>query len=487
MQVLFVCSEAFPLIKTGGLADVSGSLPIAINTLPDFEGEIKILIPAYNEVLSKLKSLQTIASLYVLGQPCNLVTGKMSDSELEVITIQNASLYERPGGPYNDVDGMDWQDNALRFGVLSKVASILCGEGSPIPNWRPTLIHCNDWQTGLAPAYIKFSGNTSVRTIMSLHNLAFQGCFDAGWLGKLELPQAHFHMDGYEYHGLISFLKAGIFYANQLSTVSPTYAREIQTEKYGFGLQGLLRLRAKDLTGILNGIDADEWNPATDPTLPKHYSDQSMAGKAIVKETLQKELGLAMDADAPLLGIVSRMTHQKGLDLMPEIMPILISQGCQFAILGSGEKPLEAHFTALSKQFPSQVSATIGYNERLSHNIMAGCDMFIMPSRFEPCGLNQLYGLAYGTPSIVSATGGLADSVCDTNEKSLKDNTATGFVVKNVTSAPLLVTIQRALSCWKDKKIWRKIQANGMKKDVSWASSAELYLNLYRKTLGSER
>jgi starch synthase len=483
LRVLFATSEAYPLIKTGGLADVSGALPKAISQLAGFEGDIKIVMPAYSAVLAKLNNIQTIANINVLGQACAIITGTMPDSELDVIAIQNAFLYERAGGPYSDENGVDWVDNALRFGVLSRVASLLCSAQSPLPAWLPDLIQCNDWQTGLAPAYMKLLDNSKVKSIFSIHNLAFQGCFDATWIKQLELPLAHFQINGFEYFKQISFLKAGLFYADQLSTVSPTYAQEIQTKEFGFGLEGLLQARSSDLTGIVNGIDAHEWNPATDVHLPKNYSNSRITGKHAVKHALQQQLGLQMDAAAPLLGVVSRLTHQKGLDLLPEIMPSLIKQGCQFAILGSGDKALEAQFNELAESFPNQVSTNTGYHEHLSHNIMAGSDMFIMPSRFEPCGLNQLYGLAYGTPPIVSLTGGLADSVCDTHELSLKNNTATGFVVKNVNSASLLVTIQRAIKIWHDKKTWRQIQKNGMKRDISWDSSAKDYLNLYQKTL----
>ena len=483
MRVLFATSEAYPLIKTGGLADVSGALPKAISQLPDFKGDIKLLLPAYSAVLAKLKTAKTIANINVLGQDCSLITGKMPDSDIEVIAIKNAALYERTGGPYSDENGIDWLDNPLRFGVLSRVASLLGSANSPIKNWLPDLIHCNDWQTGLAPAYMKLLDNSKTKSILSIHNIAFQGCFDATWLKQLELPAAHFQINGFEYHGQISFLKAGLFYADQLSTVSPTYAQEIQTADFGFGLEGLLKTRSSDLTGILNGIDADEWNPATDLHLPKNYSNRRITGKHAVKHALQQQLGLDIHANAPLLGVVSRLTHQKGLDLLPVIMPKLVDLGCQFAILGSGEKKLEANFNALAERYPTQISMNTGYHEHLSHNIMAGSDLFIMPSRFEPCGLNQLYGLAYGTPPIVSNTGGLADSVCDTNELSLKNNSATGFVVKNVTSASLLITIQQAIATWQDKKTWRKIQKNGMSRDISWVSSAKPYFNLYQKTL----
>jgi starch synthase len=483
LRVLFATSEAYPLIKTGGLADVSGALPKAISQLKQFSGDIRILIPGYSAVLSKLKSPQIGAKIEVLGHACTLITGKMPDSGLSIIAIQNAHLYERADSPYNDENGVDWVDNALRFGVLSRVASLLCSKNSPITDWQPDLIQCNDWQTGLAPAYMKLVDKSTTKSILSIHNLAFQGCFDASWMKPLELPVENFQINGFEYYGQISFLKAGLFYADKLSTVSPTYAQEIQTATFGFGLQGLLQARKGDLTGILNGIDTHEWNPASDVHLTKNYSDKRITGKKAVKHALQQQLGLQIDADAPLLGIVSRLTYQKGLDLLPAIMPKLIKQGYQFAILGSGDKALEASFNTLAERFPAQIAMNTGYHEHLSHNIMAGCDMFVMPSRFEPCGLNQLYGLAYGTPPIVSLTGGLADSVCDTNALSLKHNTATGFVVKNVTSASLLVTIERAVGIWQDKKTWRKIQRNGMKRNISWDSSAVDYLALYEKTL----
>jgi starch synthase len=484
LRVLFATSEAHPLIKTGGLADVSGALPKALSQMSGVD--IKIVIPAYSAVLTKLKNIKQIANIDVLGEACTLITGNMPDSNIEVIAIKNPALYERSGGPYGDENGADWLDNALRFGVLSRVSSLLCSKKSPLANWQPDLIQCNDWQTGLTPAYMKLLDNSRTKSIFSIHNLAFQGNFPASWVAKLGLPAEHFNISGFEYFDQLSFLKAGLFYADQLSTVSPNYANEIQTEKYGFGLQGLLKTRNKDLIGILNGIDLAEWDPATDVHLPKNYSNARIAGKKAVKHALQQQLGLEIDADAPLLGVVSRLTHQKGLDLLPAMMPKLIKQGCQFAILGSGDKVLEAQFSDLAERYPNQVSMNTGYHEHLSHNIMAGSDMFIMPSRFEPCGLNQLYGLAYGTPPIVSLTGGLADSVCDSNALSLKNNLATGFVVKNVSAASLLVTIERALATWKDKKTWRKIQNNGMQHNISWDSRAIDYLALYKKTLDLE-
>jgi len=482
VHVLFVTSEAFPLIKTGGLADVSGALPKAIQHAASLNGDIKLLLPAYRGVLSKLTSVREIASIQALKQPCTLFSGFLPDSDLEVIAIRNDALYDREGGPYTDESGADWGDNALRFGVLSRIASLLSKQDSPL-NWQPDLVHCNDWQTGLTPAYMKLVDQVSVKSIFSIHNMAYQGNFDGSVLSQLELPAHHFNMNGFEFYQQLSFMKAGLFYADQLSTVSPTYAKEIQTVHYGFGLQGLLKARAEQLTGILNGIDTQDWNPAKDSHLIKSYSDKNIAGKKVVKKALQEKLGLSINPDVPLLGVVSRFAYQKGLDLLPPIIPQLVADGCQLAILGSGEKALEDGFVALQKQFPNNVSITVGYNEPMSHNIMAGADLFIMPSRFEPCGLNQLYGLAYGTPPIVSATGGLADSVCNTTPESIKNGTATGFVLKNVTDASLLGAIQTAVELWKDKQVWRKIQKNGMQTDVSWSSSANLYLDLYKKTL----
>ena len=487
MRVLFVTSEAYPLIKTGGLADVSGALPKALNAISSdgrYETcDIKILIPGYREVLSKLIGAKTIASVTVLNQLCTLVQGTMPDSAVEVLAIQNAALYERDGGPYNNANGEDWPDNALRFGVLSRMASILASAQSPIKQWHPQIVHFNDCQTGLATAYMKLVDQVRAKSIFSIHNIAFQGCFHEGWRQELGLPAIGFSVLGYEYYGQLSFLKAGAFYADQISTVSPTYANEIQTAAFGFGMQGLLLERNQALTGILNGIDTTEWNPQTDSHIPANFSAERLAGKKVVKLGLQAKLGLIEDETTPLLGVVSRLTHQKGLDLLPGIMPDLLVQGCQFAILGSGEPTLEAAFKALAHAHPKQVSFYNGYNEPHSHNIMAGSDLFIMPSRFEPCGLNQLYGLTYGTPPLVSPTGGLADSVTDSNENTIKNDTATGFVMPAVTASDLLLTINRALLMFQDKSTWQKIQCNGMKQDVSWDLSAKAYLALYAKTL----
>ena len=491
MRILFVTSEAFPLIKTGGLADVSGSLPAALKALGT---DIRLLIPGYPSVLQKLVNPQylcAVEQLPVVGR-ADLMMGTMPDTNLTVIAINCPSLYERDGGPYINNKGFDWEDNPIRFGVLSKIAALLSSPQSPLnhipaghelQNWQPDIVHCNDWQTGLTPAYMKLIHPSQAKSLLSVHNLAFQGCYDASMVEKLALPRSSFQIQGLEYYGQLSFLKAGIFYADTLSTVSPTYAKEIQTAEYGFGMQGLLDLRGHEIQGILNGIDINEWNPEADPHLVKGYSNSRIAGKKLVKTTLQQHLGLQIDASAPVLGVVSRLTHQKGLDLLLDIAPDLMAKGCQVALLGSGETVLENSFKALAEQYPTQFSVTIGYNESLSHQIMAGSDMFIMPSRFEPCGLNQLYGLRYGTPPIVTQTGGLADSVTDANETTLKSHTATGFTLAEVSASALLKTIERALGYFAEAKIWREIQRNAMKVDVSWKLSAQAYLDLYKKLL----
>ena len=480
MRVLFVSSEVFPLIKTGGLADVSGALPAALKTS---DVDVKCLIPGYTSVLEKVENKTHLGTLEVFNNiSCELISATIPNTKVEVIIIKHAGLYERDGGPYTHPHGHDWSDNPMRFGVLSKVASLLSIYQS-FWSWVPDIVHCNDWQTGLTPYYMRQQGITDAKSLLSIHNIAFQGNFEQHWIQSLGLSPIDFQIDGFEFYQQVSFLKAGIFYADQISTVSPTYALEIQTEAFGFGLEGLLQIRSKDITGILNGIDTDEWNPEADPYLPSTYSEKKLAGKSQVKTALQEALHLTADSKKPLLGIVSRLTHQKGLDILIESMPELIELGCQFAVLGGGEKSFEAQFLAYAEQYPNQVAVTIGYNEPLSHLIMAGADIFIMPSRFEPCGLNQLYGLRYGTPPVVSNTGGLADSICHTNDETIKNNTATGFVIENVNKMSLLVTIKQALSIWNDQKTWKKIQKNGMKKDVGWKHSANAYVELYKKLL----
>lgn len=480
LKVLFVSSEVFPLIKTGGLADVSGSLPTALQGLGV---DIRILMPGYPSVLNQLKDLHSIGLVHHLPHIGNaeLLLGSIHDTQVKVIVIKAANLYERDGGPYSDKQGQEWQDNAIRFGVLSKVAAIIASDHSPLKNWDPDIVHCNDWQTGLAPAYMQLTEHSKAKSLISLHNMAFQGSFAPHWVTTLGLPSSGFSIEGFEYHGQLSFLKAGIFYSDAISTVSPRYAKEVQTAAFGFGLEGLLTKRGDEIKGILNGIETDEWNPEKDPHLVKNYSISKLAGKKEVKQALQARLGLIIDADAPLLGVVSRLTYQKGLDMLLPNLQKIINSGCQLALLGGGELALEKDFQEIATLNPGRISVTIGYNEPLSHQIMAGADMFVMPSRFEPCGLNQLYGLAYGTPPIVNATGGLADSVVDSNAAHLADKTANGFVMVEASAEGLIACIKRAIEIFKhDKNTWRQIQHNGMSQNLSWDKSAKEYLMLYQ-------
>jgi starch synthase len=480
MKVLFVSSEVFPLIKTGGLADVSGSLP---NALQGLGVDTRILMPGYPSVLENIGALSTIGLLEDLPhiQDAMLLEGTIKDTQVKVWVIKAPSLYERDGGPYADKNGLEWQDNPIRFAVLSKTAAILSSEKSPIKNWSPDIVHCNDWQTGLAPAYMSLTETSRAKSIISLHNMAFQGCYPPHWVESLGLPSAGFNIEGFEYHGQLSFLKAAIFYADAISTVSPRYAKEIQTPAFGFGLEGLLSKRGYEIKGILNGIETEEWNPVTDRYLSHTYSSENLQGKLQVKLGLQQDLGLDIEANAPLLGVVSRLTHQKGLDMLVPHLQTLIDQGCQFVLLGGGELALENAFQEIAKRNPNRASVTIGYNEPLSHQIMAGSDIFVMPSRFEPCGLNQLYGLAYGTPPIVNATGGLADSVIDSSPTHLKDKTANGFVMIEASAEGLIACIQRAVEIFKnDEKTWLQIQTTGMQQNLSWDKSAQEYLALYK-------
>lgn len=480
MKVLFVSSEVFPLIKTGGLADVSGSLPNALQVMGT---DIRILMPGYPSVLETIGALVTVGNLTGLPHidDALLLEGVIKETQVKVWVIKAPSLYERDGGPYADKNGLEWQDNPIRFGVLSKVAAILASDKTPIKSWLPDIVHCNDWQTGLAPAYMSLTEHSTAKSIISLHNMAFQGCYPPHWVESLGLPSSGFSIEGFEYHGQLSFLKAAIFYADAISTVSPRYAKEIQTTAFGFGLEGLLSKRGDEIKGILNGIETEEWNPATDKYLSHTYSPENLLGKSKVKLSLQRDSGLDIDANAPLLGVVSRLTHQKGLDMLIPHLQLLINQGCQFVLLGGGELAMEKAFKEIASRNAGRASVTIGYNEPLSHQIMAGSDIFVMPSRFEPCGLNQLYGLAYGTPPIVNATGGLADSVVDSSPAHLKDKTANGFVMVEASAEGLIACIHRAVTMFKqDKKTWLQIQTTGMQQNLSWDKSAQEYLALYK-------
>ncbi len=474
LKILFATSEVRPLIKTGGLADVSSSLPAALR---DLGLDCRLLIPGYPAVMERCGTLSPVADLpdTLLG-PARLLIGTMPDTGVPVYVLDAPLAYQRPGGPYLDTSGKDHTDNAERFALLSQVAAQLCGPNSPL-NWRPDCLHCHDWQTGLAPAYLHFAGRP-VPSLTTIHNLAFQGVYSPSLLARLGLPAESFAIHGLEYYGSLSFLKAGLYYSDWITTVSPRYALEIQSEPLGMGMQGLLQQRSHQLTGILNGIDTADWNPSSDLHLAHNFNYRAMAGKRRCKTALQAELGLTQSAEAPLFGVVSRLTHQKGLDWILQIAQGILARGGQIAILGTGEPLLETGFKQLAEQHPQHVAAFIGYDEGLSHRIEAGTDLFLMPSRFEPCGLNQMYSQRYGTLPIVRETGGLADSVTDGVD---------GFSFIGDTAHALWTTVERALAAWHDRAHWRRLQQTAMRKDTSWEKSAREYAALYEQLVAPAR
>jgi len=470
-SILFATSEARPLIKTGGLADVSGALPAALR---EIGVDCRILLPGYRQVMAALPDLTEIARFDELPHFGNirLLEGRVPASETPVYVIDSPWHYLRDGGPYQDKLGQDFPDNAWRFGLLSYLAALLAGPDSPLP-WRPDLLHCNDWQTGLAPAYLHYAGHR-VPSVMTLHNLAHQGIFPPALVAELGLPAESFAVDGVEYYGNLSFLKAGLFFADWITTVSPSYALEIQGADLGMGMHGLLASRRERLTGILNGIDTADWNPSSDLNLKCDFSARATSGKRRCKQALQIEMGLAGEPNAPLFGVVSRLVHQKGLDWVLAVAADILRQGGQLIVLGTGEKVIEQALRNLARNHPGQVAAFIGYDESLSHRIEACIDIFLMPSRFEPCGLNQMYSLRYGAVPIVHATGGLKDTVRDG---------VTGFVYDQADAEGLRQTIARALALFADKPAWRKMMLAGMNQDFSWDKSARQYATLYARLL----
>jgi starch synthase len=476
LAALFVTSEAAPLVKTGGLADVSGALPLALM----HQGvDVRVLMPGYPAVMEGVKSKGRLASLPALGQlpASQLLVGKLTGG-VPLLIVDCPLLYQRPGGPYQDTTGKDWSDNDLRFGLLGYVAALLSSAASPI-GWRPQILHANDWQAGLAPAHLRFMPSEGVRSIMTIHNMAFQGIFPATTVSRVGLPASSFAPAGVEYYGSMSFLKAGLHYADHLTTVSPTYAREIQEEPLGMGLQGLLRHRAGVLTGILNGIDTDAWDPESDPYIAKYYNAVRLPAKLDNKRALQQRLGLELNDTVPLLGTVGRFTQQKGIDVVLECARDIVKLPAQLAVLGSGDAALQDAFQQLARNHPTKIGGVVGYDESLAHQIEAGADLFLMPSRFEPCGLNQMYSQRYGTPPLVHATGGLLDSVVDTTPQTLAGKTATGFVFSPMARPSFMAALNRALAAYRDKKVWRQLQKTGMAKDFSWDASAQRYVELY--------
>jgi len=481
LKVLSVASEIFPLVKTGGLADVAGALPGALKREDIL---VRTLVPAYPAVRAKLAEVSTAGEYSDLfGGPARVLAGAAAG--LDLFAIDAPHLYDRPGNPYLRPDGLDWPDNARRFPALARVGADI-GLGA-IGAFRPEVVHAHDWQAALTPAYLHFASGLRPATVVTIHNLAFQGHFPLSAFWELGLPERALTIDGVEYFGGVGYLKAGLRLADSITTVSPTYAREITTPEFGMALDGLLRSRASVLHGILNGIDDVVWNPAADPAVPQSCSALRIDTRARNKTALQSKLGLTPSPDRPLFAVVSRLSHQKGLDLMLPAMPQLVAKGGQFALLGSGERALEEGLANAAANRAGSIGCVFGYDERLAHLFQAGADFVVVPSRFEPCGLTQLCALRYGATPIVSRVGGLADTVIDANEAATAAGVATGVQFSPISVEALSSAFDRAFELFHEKETMRRIRLNGMRADVSWRGPARRYAALYRSVAGAAR
>ena len=477
LKILFASSEVYPFSKTGGLADVSAGLPLALQQLGH---DVKIITPAYKSTLKKLEYMGVKLEQKEYSN-FTLLSSVIPQSNLTIYFLDVPELYYRNGSPYGTELGIDWPDNAERFSTFADIAIDMAMDTLGLA-WKPDVLHCNDWQTGLIPAKLQQYADRPA-TLFTIHNMAYLGLFSRSIFNHLNLPEEWWDWNHLEFHGQFSFLKAGILYADQVNTVSRTYAEQICTHEYAYGMEGLLNHRSDRLSGILNGIDYQEWNPELDPLIAENFNVDSLSSKYGNKKALQASSNLPITEEIPLIGMIGRMVEQKGYDLVEKIIPQLMNHRVQIVILGSGDKNLEQRFLGLENQFPDRLSVTIGYDETLAHQIEAGSDMFLMPSRFEPCGLNQLYSLRYGTVPIVNNTGGLADSVVDTNDESIKNKTATGFKFYHPHANQLLSSVVKALNTYENPNIWRQIQENGMRTDNSWSHSAQNYLSTYRKAI----
>lgn len=477
-SVLAVASEVFPLVKTGGLADVVGALPAALGP---HGVKMRVMMPGYPAALAALKGGEAVwQQKQLFGGAARLLAGKAAG--LDVLMLEAPHLFDRPGNPYLGPDGADWPDNWRRFAALSLVAAEV-GRGA-VPAFVPDVVHVHDWQAALAAVYLKTGKQPAPRTALTIHNLAFQGNFPAGIFGELGLPQSAFAIDGVEYYGGVSYLKGGLQFADAITTVSPTYADEICTPAGGMGLDGLLRARRSVLTGIVNGIDVDIWNPATDDTLVARYESGNLGARSTNKRTLEDRFALKA-GDGPIFSVVSRLAWQKGMDILGACIDGLVASGSRLVVLGSGEAALEGLFRAASSRHRGSVGVVTGYDENLAHLIQGGADAILIPSRFEPCGLTQFHGLRYGNVPVVARVGGLADTIIDANDAALSAGVATGLQFAPVEVGALTRAIGRAVQLYADRKAWRTLQRRGMKADVSWAKSAARYAALYGSLAGA--
>ena len=477
-KILYVSSEAFPLVKTGGLADVAGSLPPALLKKSQ---DVRLLLPAYPEVLTKIRHRKVRSASSYYGLDLEIIETRLPGSNVTVWLVDCPALFDRPGGPYADEHGQEWQDNALRFAVFCHAAVDISLNKLQL-DWQPDVVHCNDWQTGLVPALLSLQAERPV-TVFTIHNLAYQGVFSQHTFTDLNLPDELWHIDGLEFYGQLSFIKGGLAYADIITTVSPRYAIEILQPEFGCGLDGLLNTRATDLTGILNGIDEKLWNPGSDNYLKQKYNRLSLSKKSVNKTELQKELSLPVDAAIPMVGMIGRLVEQKGLEIFIQSLPGLLSLPVQIVILGSGDPHYESQLTKWARKQPDRLRIIIGYDESLAHRIEAACDIYLMPSTFEPCGLNQLYSRRYGTLPIVTHVGGLVDTVTDASEENIDNGKANGFVLQYHTKISLITAVLRALALYQKPDLWRQLQITAMSGNFSWETSAEHYIKLYQQAL----
>ncbi len=469
-------------MKTGGLADVSQSLPQALKSLGH---DVRLVMPAYQSVKQQLKKLNVVAKTTILGDEVELLKTTLPGTQLPIFLVDCPKYFDRKGNPYISPDDKPWPDNAKRFALFSRIIGKISCDQLDL-GWQPDILHCNDWQTALAPALLHFEENRP-GILFTIHNLAYQGVFPYSEYLDLKLPAELWSIESMEFYNKLSFIKGGIIYSDQVNTVSPTYAKEIQTEQFGAGLNTLLSSNAEKLTGIVNGINLEEWDPNSDPNIISTYNIIELKQKTDNKISLQEELGLEINAGIPMLSTVSRLVKQKGIDLIIDALSTLKEREVQFVVLGSGDEALENALINTATLDPDKFYVKVGYDEALAHRITAAADMFIMPSRFEPCGLNQMYSQRYGTIPIVRKTGGLADTVIDHENANKNESENTGIIFETATTEDLLSAINRGIDLYKDKNVWERMQLNAMRKNFSWENSALQYLDLYKRTIDNKR
>jgi starch synthase len=481
MKVLHASAEVFPLVKTGGLADVLGGLPQALQELGT---EVRLVLPGLPAILNGVKSqtlVREVGAVFGAGK-VSLRLGHLVPSMMPVYVIDAPYLYLREGSPYLAPDGHEWTDNAQRFGLLGWVAAHLAA-GELDDAWRPDVLHAHDWHAAMAFAYLVAHPGTMPATIFTIHNLAYQGLFDEGDFHMMGLPARLMKPAGIEFHGQFSFMKAGLTYASRVTTVSPNYAIEITSPEFGCGLDGLIRARGSRVSGILNGVDGNVWNPAIDPVIAANYSSSALHGKAACKASLQQTLGLHVNSKVPLFVVVSRLTAQKGLDLVLAALPVLLASGAQLAVQGTGASALESAFKAAANANPEQIAVRLGFDEGLAHQMMAGADAILVPSRFEPCGLTQLYAMRYGTVPVVRRVGGLADTIVNASSHAVLQDEATGFMFGPATAMALGAAVSEAIQTFGQPRVWQQIMLRGMAQDFSWHRAAQSYLSLYEEVV----